>query len=129
MLSSDDEWRKWWCCLCRLINLDEALIVPGQMFPTPYFGFISFYVLSYACVLLLCLFCFFLDSCILWITPAWPLLLFTLLLLCCTVWSLVHESYTVYSLLHDIVCLNCKNVVVQPCSQGKEQYVHIKVCN
>lgn len=56
MLSLDDEWRKWWCCLCRLINLDEALIVPGQMFPTPYFGFISFYVLFYACVVLLCVF-------------------------------------------------------------------------
>lgn len=57
MLSLDDEWRKWWCCLCRLINLDEALIVPGQMFPVPYFGFLSFYVLSCAWVLLLCVFC------------------------------------------------------------------------
>lgn len=39
-------------CLCRLINLGEALIVPGQMFPTPYFGFLSFNVLCCDCAVL-----------------------------------------------------------------------------
>lgn len=55
MLSLGDEWGKWWCCLCRLINLGKALIVfLGKMFPAPYF--VSFYVLSCACVVLPCFF-------------------------------------------------------------------------